>query len=363
MNQQPRWINGVEPAPHILKYDGIQVLDMECREQPTTLATLLTAYAEDPEIRETLRTLARFAQKSGPICFFGMGGSFCSSLSGSIHLESEGRFAATIDAGEWLQYAKRPFGDAALSLVVTTSGESAEPLELLRIGRQEPVALLSNNPASKGWREAQYKLPILAGPEYGNATKTYINSTAATIVLAHELLQQPWQSEAGMVQASFARDLDRIFADREKLERFTRDVATVEIVGRGAGYGGAIMSALCIREMSGVRAAPHTGAGFRHGPNLDVDSTHVAIILALGHTRQLGYKLTQECLRRGGKVLLVSDQPQESADRLLTCTLTAVPEPWEGLTSLLVPQALTLALVEQRGCRLPPRFAYGPMEQ
>ena len=31
--------------------------------------------------------------------------------------------------------------------------------------------------------------------------------------------------------------------------------------------------------------------------------------------------------------------------------------------SLLVPQALTLAMVERTGCRLPPRFEYGAMEQ
>jgi glucosamine--fructose-6-phosphate aminotransferase (isomerizing) len=43
--------------------------------------------------------------------------------------------------------------------------------------------------------------------------------------------------------------------------------------------------------------------------------------------------------------------------------LDAVPEPWEGISALLVPQALTLAMVERNGCWLPPRFEYGPMEQ
>jgi glucosamine--fructose-6-phosphate aminotransferase (isomerizing) len=40
-----------------------------------------------------------------------------------------------------------------------------------------------------------------------------------------------------------------------------------------------------------------------------------------------------------------------------------VPEPWEGITSILVPQALTLAMAERTGCRLPPRFQYSVMEQ
>lgn len=123
------------------------------------------------------------------------------------------------------------------------------------------------------------------------------------------------------------------------------------------------MSALTIREMSGFRAAAHTGAGFRHGPNLDVDASHVAIIFALGRAADLGIKLAQECNRKGGKVVLVSTQDREPADRLFPVKIDAVPEPWEGITSLLVPQALTLGMVERTGCRLPPRFQYGVMEQ
>ena len=115
--------------------------------------------------------------------------------------------------------------------------------------------------------------------------------------------------------------------------------------------------------MSGFRAAAHTGAGFKHGPNLDVDGTHVAIIFALGRAASLGFKLSDECIRRGGKVVLVSAEDRPPAERLLPVRVDAVPEPWEGISALLVPQALTLAMVERSGCRLPPRFQYGPMEQ
>jgi fructoselysine-6-P-deglycase FrlB-like protein len=112
------------------------------------------------------------------------------------------------------------------------------------------------------------------------------------------------------------------------------------------------MSALCIREMSGHRAAAHTGAGFKHGPNLDVDASHVAIIFALGRAAELGVKLAQECNRRGGKVVLVSSEEHNATEKLFPVRIEAVPEPWEGITSLLVPQALTLAMVERTGCRL-----------
>jgi glucosamine--fructose-6-phosphate aminotransferase (isomerizing) len=209
----------------------------------------------------------------------------------------------------------------------------------------------------------QNRLPILAGPEYGNATKTYTNSTAVAIILASEMLGRPWENNAERAAEVYSAALDPIFSQRSELEAFCRGAANIEVVGRGSAYGAAIMSALCIREMSGHRAAAHTGAGFKHGPNLDVDGSHVTVIIALGRVASLGIKLAEECNRRGGKVVLISSEEHPRTDKLFPVHLDAVPEPWEAITALLVPQALTLGIVERTGCRLPPRFQYGVMTQ
>jgi glucosamine--fructose-6-phosphate aminotransferase (isomerizing) len=367
----PRWINGIEPPKELLASSGTQILEIECRQQPARLRELLTAYREDPALRAQLAGFRRLAAAKGPVLFLGMGGSLCASIGASVHLQSHGRLAFAVDAGEWLHYATPARSEAAVSVLVTTSGESAELVELLQRAGERPsglgfglgFGLICNNPASTCWNLAENKLPILAGPEYGNATKTYTNSTAAAIVLAAEMLGVPWQTDAERALDVVASSLEPIFAQRAELEQFCRGAANTEIIGRGAAYGGAVMGALTIREMSGHRAAPHTGAGFRHGPNLDVDASHLAIILALGKAASLGIKLAQECNARGGKVLLVSSEDHERTDRLYPVRLEAVAEPWEGITSVLVPQALTLAMIERTGCRLPPRFLYGTMEQ
>ena len=362
-NRTRNWISGVEPAKELLSATGAQILEIECREQPRKLDELIRAYASDPAIQSALGTLRAAAAPSGPVLFLGMGASFCSAISGSVALQTNGRLSFTVDAGEWLHYGGSVWDDAALSILMTASGESAELVELLKRGARGPLALISNNSASTCWKLAENKLPILAGPEYGNATKTYTNSTAAAIIAAFEMLGVPWQEEAEAAAEIFSTNLDRIFGMRGSLEEFCRGAANTEMIGRGAAYGGAIMSALCIREMTGQRAAAHTGAGFRHGPNLDVDASHVAIIFALGRAADLGVKLAQECNRRGGRVVLISAEDREPAGLMFPVRVDAVAEPWEGITSLLVPQALTLAMVERTGCRLPPRFEYGAMEQ
>lgn len=364
-NQQgSRWISGIEPPKELLTATGTEILELECREQPRRLRELIASYRKDPAIRAELSKLSEIAAGSGgPVLFIGMGASYCSSISGSIYLQSQGKSSFSVDAGEWLHFGHPAWNDTSLSILLTTSGESAELVELFKKSEGRPLGLICNNPASTCWNLATNRLPILAGPEYGNATKTYTNATAASIILASEILGEPWVADAELAAEVFSRNLDPVFAMRAELESFWRGAANTEIIGRGAAYGGAIMSALCIREMSGHRAAPHTGAGFRHGPNLDVDASHLAIILALGRVADLGFKLAQECNRRGGKVVLVSSEEVKATDKLLPVRVEAVPEPWEGITSLLVPQALTLGIVEKHGCRLPPRFQYGVMEQ
>ena len=362
-NQAPRWIGGVEPAPELLRATGIEILELECREQPERLRGLLRSYATDPEIRKQLAEIRKLCAAPGPVLFLGMGGSLCSSYGGSVPLDAEGRLAFSVDAGEWLHYGTRTWDQAALSVLLTTSGESAELVELLKVAEDRPLVLISNNAASPCWRMARRRLPILAGPEYGNATKTYTNATAAASVVAAEILGQDWRRDAEAAADAFSSSLERIFARRSELESFCRGAANTEIIGRGAAYGGAMMSALCIREMTGHRAAAYTGAAFRHGPNLDVDATHAAIILALGRRADLGVKLAAECARKGGKVVLVSDQEREATASILPVRLDPVAEHWEGLTSIITAQALTLAMIERNGCRLPPRFQYGVMEQ
>ena len=361
--EAPRWVGGIEPAKELLTATGTEILEIECRQQPERLRQLLNTYAGDPAIQAELKKFLELATRPGPVLFIGMGASYCSSISGSTFLQLHGRPAFSVDAGEWLHYASSVWDDAALSILLTTSGESAELVELFKQGGNRALGLISNNAASTCWRLAENKLPILAGPEYGNATKTYTNATAAAIIVASEIVGRPWKQEAERAAEVFSAHLDRIFAQRAELEGFCREAANIEVIGRGGAYGGAIMSALCIREMTGHRAAAHTGAGFKHGPNLDVDATHLAIILALGRTAELGVKLAQECNRRGGKVVLVSSLDQNATDKLFPVKIEAVPETWEGITSLLVPQALTLAMVERTGSRLPPRFQYGVMEQ
>ena len=190
-DRERRWISGVEPPPKLLSATGTEILEIECREQPRKLQELICAYAADLEIGAAMRGLQRAGSGRGPVLFIGMGASFCSSISGSVMLQTHGRASFAVDAGEWLYYGTPVWDDPALSVLLTTSGESAELVELFRRGGESELALICNNAASTCWSLAENRLPILSGPEYGNATKTYTNATAAAIIAASEILGLP----------------------------------------------------------------------------------------------------------------------------------------------------------------------------
>src|ERR1700678_2261664 len=128
----PRWIAGIEPSKELLSATGTQILEIECRQQPQRLSELIRAYASDPAIRKQLRTLHELASNKGPVLFLGMGASYCSAISGATHLQAHGRSSFALDAGEWLHYGTSTWPDDALSVLLTTSGESAELVELFK---------------------------------------------------------------------------------------------------------------------------------------------------------------------------------------------------------------------------------------
>src|SRR5579863_7800106 len=360
---EPRWIAGIEPSPEIRTRSMTEIYEMECLEQPERLRQLVRSYSEDRSILEQMDELRRIMPTPGPVLFIGMGASYCSSVTGSSLLQSSGRSSFFVDAGEWLHYSLPVQAQVAASILVTASGESAELVELCKKQKDKPLALVCNNEKSTCWSLVGIRLPILAGPEYGNATKTYTNATAACIAIASHMLGRAWQEDSKRVLDVYATDLSRVFPQRSELEQFCRGANNIEVIGRGPAYGGAIMSALCIREMTGNRAGVHSGAGFRHGPILDVNESHVAIILALGRTAELGVKLARDCNARGGKVILVATDDIQASEQLMPVKLSAVPEPWEGITSVIVAQALTLGMAEKHGAKLSPRFHYGVMEE
>jgi glucosamine--fructose-6-phosphate aminotransferase (isomerizing) len=115
--------------------------------------------------------------------------------------------------------------------------------------------------------------------------------------------------------------------------------------------------ALCIREMTGNRALPIPAAD---SVTVLTDPESHPPLFWLGRAAGLGADLL-DCLPAAA-VILVGTEQRQPTDRFCN-TISSVHGAWEGITSVIVPQALTLAMAEQFGAKLPPRFQYGVMKE
>lgn len=330
--------------------DTVSVYRSECLEQPRRLAEVFRAYASDPAIRSEIQQLKTHVRADSPVIWTGMGASFCSSVAAVCLMVRNGRPAFAVETSEWLYFHRPVWEKFAGTIMVTTSGESAELRALASETPLRPRILVCNKPGSPSWMASEIRFPILAGEERANATKTYTNSTAVTTILASELAGCEWSSLGDRVVDSLALSLARAMERRQELEEFCRQAGNIEVVGRGPSLAGAIMGALCIREMTGKRAVALSGGTFRHGPLLDVNQTHLAVIMALGSQGELGIRLAGECARAGGKVILVTEDAHTPVSaQVMAVQVEPVPEGWESLTSVVIPQVLTLAMIERTG--------------
>src|SRR5260370_36456505 len=170
-----------------------------------------------------------------------MGGFLLFFFTRFFFSASWGRSSFAVDASEWLHYSRPVWEETAVSVLLTTSGESAELVQLCQQSTGKPMALVCNNEKSACWSSTQIRLPVLAGPEYGNATKTYTNATAASIVLASHMLGRDWQEDAERARVAYGAVLDSVFRLRSDLEQLCRGAANIEIIGRGPAHAAAMM--------------------------------------------------------------------------------------------------------------------------
>ena len=68
-DQKPRWISGIEPSAELLRANGTDILEIECREQPARLRELITHYGSDPIIQAQLESFRALAARKGPRLF------------------------------------------------------------------------------------------------------------------------------------------------------------------------------------------------------------------------------------------------------------------------------------------------------
>ena len=137
-NKERRWIAGIKPPDEMLTMSMTAIFEKECREQPERLAQLFRTCDQDQSLLKQLHQLRQVALSPGPILFLGMGASYCSSIAGSVWLQSCHRSSFFADAGEWLHYAPALLDQASLPSLLPPPVKARSLWNCARSKRRNP---------------------------------------------------------------------------------------------------------------------------------------------------------------------------------------------------------------------------------
>ena len=244
-------------------------------------------------------------------------------------LEQISGIAVETDIASEFRYRKPAFGKKSFAVFVSQSGETADTLAALRYCKENGLKTLAvvNVAESTIWREADARLPTLAGPEIGVAsTKAFTAQLSALAALsiavgrARGTLSS--QEEGRLVRALMEtpRLITDALACEAEIEVIAQELAQARDVlylGRGVHYPIALEGALKLKEISYIHAEGYAAGELKHGPIALIDE-HTPVVVVAPHDALFEKTLSnmQEVKAREGQLIAVATDGDVDAAKI-----------------------------------------------
>ncbi len=318
--------SGAEAA--VEKGNHRHFMQKEIYEQPETTGRTIARYVNAFDERVEMPDLDGIDLAADNAIIIGCGTAHFAGRVGEYWLEQVAGIAVETDIASEFRYRKPAFGKNSFAVFVSQSGETADTLAALRYCKAQGLKTLAivNVPESSIWREADARLPTLAGPEIGVAsTKAFTAQLAALAALAIAVGRARGtlssQEEARLVHALM--ETPRLIADalhaEPRIEAIAHDLAharDVLYLGRGVHYPIALEGALKLKEISYIHAEGYAAGELKHGPiALIEEGTPVVVVAPLDSLFEKTLSNMQEVHARGGRLILITDAAGAAAAR------------------------------------------------
>jgi glutamine---fructose-6-phosphate transaminase (isomerizing) len=383
----------------------------EIYEQPRSIRdTILGRVSPDtghiflPDMTITDADLRAATQVTIAAC----GTSWHAGLAGKFMIERLARLRCDVDYASEYRY-RDPIADpAAIGLLITQSGETADTLAAQRelIAAGSKTLAICNVVGAAVSREAQGTITTNAGPEIGVAsTKAFTAQLTALFLLALKL-GQVRETVSDAESLHLVTELNKIpakldamlnlnipgttgggegsaalmpipapppvYPDRRRTPRLSLTAQCEELarifhtaddflfLGRGIHYPIALEGALKLKEISYIHAEGYPAGEMKHGPNALIDETLPVVCIATQDpsdpTSVLKYEKTlsniQEVTARSGRVIAIAIEGDQTIAQLVEHVIY-IPQCPELLLPILevVPlQLLAYHIAVRRGC-------------
>ncbi|MCK8605248.1 glutamine--fructose-6-phosphate transaminase (isomerizing) [Leuconostoc citreum] len=313
----------------------------EVDEQAIVARTLSQHYFDDDnQIQNIDPAIIEAIKSADRLYIVAAGTSYHAGLVGKRYFEQWTGKPTEVHISSEFAYDQPLLSDKPFFIFLSQSGETADSREVLdNVIKQGFGSLtIANVMNSTLTREADFALPLLAGPEIAVAsTKAYTAQIIVEAILAHAAGNSTLdlKHELAKVAVEMQVIIDQKEAFKTIAESALRDRRSAFYIGRGLDAAVAVEAALKLKEISYVQTEGFAAGELKHGTiSLIEEGTPVFALLTQTKTAGLVRGEIAQVTARGANAVIISSKALAKAgdayvlpevNELLMPLLTVIP--------------------------------------
>ncbi|PGM90311.1 glutamine--fructose-6-phosphate transaminase (isomerizing) [Bacillus cereus] len=357
----------IERAPFTAELDASDIekgtyphfMLKEIDEQPLVIRNIIQKYQDENGEIELDQDIRNAILDSDRIYIIACGTSYHAGLVGKQFIEKFAKVPVEVHVASEFSYNMPLLTERPFFIYISQSGETADSRAVLvQTNEMGHKALtITNVPGSTLSREADYTLPLYAGPEIAVAsTKAYTAQLAVLSILAAdiakakgEVLDFDLTHELGLVANAMVVLCDQKEEMDALAKQFLATTRNCFFIGRSVDFFVGLEGALKLKEISYIQAEGFAGGELKHGTIALIENGTPVIALATQEHVNLGIRgNVKEVVARGANPCIISMKGLEmEGDSFI---LPAVHEALAPLVAVIPLQLISYYAALHREC-------------
>ncbi|PEE37367.1 glutamine--fructose-6-phosphate transaminase (isomerizing) [Bacillus pseudomycoides] len=357
----------IERAPFTAELDASDIekgtyphfMLKEIDEQPLVIRNIIQKYQNENGEIELAEDIRNAILDSDRIYIIACGTSYHAGLVGKQFIEKFAKVPVEVHVASEFSYNMPLLTERPFFIYISQSGETADSRAVLvQTNEMGHKALtITNVPGSTLSREADYTLPLYAGPEIAVAsTKAYTAQLAVLSILAAdiakakgEVLDFDLTHELGLVANAMVVLCDQKEEMDALAKQFLATTRNCFFIGRSVDFFVGLEGALKLKEISYIQAEGFAGGELKHGTIALIEQGTPVIALATQEHVNLGIRgNVKEVVARGANPCIISMKGLEMEGD--SFVLPAVHEALAPLVAVIPLQLISYYAALHREC-------------
>lgn len=357
----------IERAPFTAELDASDIekgtyphfMLKEIDEQPLVIRNIIQKYQDENGEIELDQDIRNAILDSDRIYIIACGTSYHAGLVGKQFIEKFAKMPVEVHVASEFSYNMPLLTERPFFIYISQSGETADSRAVLvQTNEMGHKALtITNVPGSTLSREADYTLPLYAGPEIAVAsTKAYTAQLAVLSILAADIAKAKGEvlgfdltHELGLVANAMVQLCDQKEEMAALAKQFLATTRNCFFIGRSVDFYVGLEGALKLKEISYIQAEGFAGGELKHGTIALIENGTPVIALATQEHVNLGIRgNVKEVVARGANPCIISMKGLEMEGD--SFVLPAVHEALAPLVAVIPLQLISYYAALHREC-------------